>query len=1332
MLDLVFRPTVFSVSASIAWLGLLCTSVTTASPVSLAELRSGGGRTFRDAAPIEISGIVTYFDAKRDMAVLQDGTAALAIRGTSEQFSVGQEVDIRASAFAPFFPAIEHFPFRPDRVEQIGSLEVSTEHHRFYTDRLRGRIAAAAEGDYTFFLSADDSGELWLSTDAMPQHAQRIAMLAEWTEPHDYTRYPSQRSAPIHLKAGQVCYIEVLHEQEQGISGLSVAWSGPGFDREQIKSSQVPFTPTSSTDWSKLPIGTFVREIWDRTAIGDLSILSQTRDPCDEISLQDAQVIRTGPGKITAEPLDSAIKRHHTFSYCTAEGTVEDLSMGADGLQFQLVSDDQRYMVRINSAISPQDIRQLEHTRVRMSGVYKPLSAFQNREPSVELLVASTNQIERLGFDASWDDLPVLTFNEAGTSSHEAEGGRRKIRGRVLSYAADGSYSMRDQGYFLAYVSKDGNAWTQLGSQMPMALNDIIYAGFSLAPHTAAAAAEAVFDQTVGLTEPLEDVHVGGGLKGGGVKRAGSKITLTGYGGDTWDSFDDFHFLSTRINDERELITRIDKFSAPHFDGKAGLMMREFLSTRSAFTEVVYQDKTVRWISRNSDPGSRATVQGSVPASLPVWVKLKRAFHTIVVHPGPSTRPKIGAEVEVAGYPIFRANSLELDNALARELVGGVRSDAFAPVQPLVSIGQIANAPNDKRPNALRLRGVVTYSGVYRDHYYLSVQDDTGAVFISDDNDPDFYHPRVGQVVDVYGAPVFALIRDDLNVTKIVPMEEGALPLPVHHPAELLFSGNGAAYWTEVEGVVYNVDHTGTALLRCNSGIISVAIQGEGSDFWKNYIDCLVRVRGVIAYPSPTTPCLLVPGPGYLKAMDPVPRLSSNIPIVALHDLNTDTFLTSDKHRLRISGIVTFADSRTVALQDQNVGLIVQLAQRSSVAIGDNAIAIGFPSANGAMTLLESEVRSSGKASAIVPKSIGMDGVRSGELDGVLVKISGFLSRETSSEVGQVLEIEGNSGSAAAILTRNSHISNIPLGSHVTVTGVCMPVETAALSERGSVGSERFARAVFLRNDQDFVVLEHPGWWRLKRAAEVIAVLIVLLLTLFGWIHILRSRVRQRTEQLVFTMAQLKKETEVSTLLAERNRLAGEIHDSTEQGFSAALLQLDVATRLKSATDEIRKSLAVAKTMLLFSRSELRNAVWDLYSPELEKTDLPSALRYIIAQFESDVLALELEVTGEVRKLAHGTEHHLLRIAQEAITNAVKHANATKIIVTLKYTSDGLELGVSDNGRGFSFERVLSAREGHFGLRNLKTRAKKISAHIDITSEPGLGSNVKLRVPAKS
>jgi len=227
----------------------------------------------------------------------------------------------------------------------------------------------------------------------------------------------------------------------------------------------------------------------------------------------------------------------------------------------------------------------------------------------------------------------------------------------------------------------------------------------------------------------------------------------------------------------------------------------------------------------------------------------------------------------------------------------------------------------------------------------------------------------------------------------------------------------------------------------------------------------------------------------------------------------------------------------------------------------------------------------------------------------------------------------------------------------------------------------------------------------------------------------LEKIVGERTAQLESTMQRLNEETRNAATLAERDRLAGEIHDSLQQGLSGLILQLDATLKLATLTSDVRSRLNVARNMVSFTRHEVQHAIWDMESPLLEDTELGEALRKIAGLIGSATAKIEVTVSGAPVSLPSAIQHNLLRIAQEAITNAVRHAGPSVIAVRLEYLPDAIALTVIDDGVGFRPEDVLANGIGHFGLRGLRGRANKIGGRLRIESSPENGASIEIVVP---
>lgn len=265
-----------------------------------------------------------------------------------------------------------------------------------------------------------------------------------------------------------------------------------------------------------------------------------------------------------------------------------------------------------------------------------------------------------------------------------------------------------------------------------------------------------------------------------------------------------------------------------------------------------------------------------------------------------------------------------------------------------------------------------------------------------------------------------------------------------------------------------------------------------------------------------------------------------------------------------------------------------------------------------------------------------------------------------------------------------------------------------------------------------------PPWWRTPMAYSLYAIA-----GAFGALagmkivarrvrrknQMLEHLVREKTAELEKTMRQLEDEARTSATLAERNRLAGEIHDTLEQSLTALSLQLSSTASHPGCPAQVRTGLAIAQNMVVFSRNEVRNSVWDLHSPSVGQGGLVGALERLVDQQVPPPLRAIVTVEGMRRSVLPSIEHHLLRIAQEAVANTVKHAGAAHIVITVRYDRDGIMLAVQDDGCGFAVEAASALPAGHFGLRFMRARAEKIGGRIDICSAVGTGARIAATVP---
>lgn len=198
-------------------------------------------------------------------------------------------------------------------------------------------------------------------------------------------------------------------------------------------------------------------------------------------------------------------------------------------------------------------------------------------------------------------------------------------------------------------------------------------------------------------------------------------------------------------------------------------------------------------------------------------------------------------------------------------------------------------------------------------------------------------------------------------------------------------------------------------------------------------------------------------------------------------------------------------------------------------------------------------------------------------------------------------------------------------------------------------------------------------------------------------------------------------------VLAERARMAREIHDTLLQSLVGVTLQFDaLSSGLDQSSSPLRREIDRLRKQLEQCIREARQSILDLRTPAPGESDLASAIRQVIEkQTRDSAVTFDLTIVGTPRPSGPRVTQQLQRIAQEAVTNAMRHADATRIRIQLCYDDGSVALRVSDNGRGFDPARPVFTPEDHWGLANMKERADQIGAQFRLTSSPGAGTEIE-------
>ena len=200
---------------------------------------------------------------------------------------------------------------------------------------------------------------------------------------------------------------------------------------------------------------------------------------------------------------------------------------------------------------------------------------------------------------------------------------------------------------------------------------------------------------------------------------------------------------------------------------------------------------------------------------------------------------------------------------------------------------------------------------------------------------------------------------------------------------------------------------------------------------------------------------------------------------------------------------------------------------------------------------------------------------------------------------------------------------------------------------------------------------------------------------------------------------------------AERQRIARELHDGTGQALTGLALGLrGLVQQMDGSQTKLQSHLSNLEGMATNSLGELRHLINDLRPPQLDDMGLVAALRWMAERFnDRDILDVKFKVYGDPYPLPSDVETTLFRIAQECLTNVIKHAQATLATLSLDY-DDGPSLAVQDNGCGFEIETTLEPGTLHtaWGLIGMQERAALINATIDLCSDIGKGTGLTVRL----
>jgi signal transduction histidine kinase len=568
---------------------------------------------------------------------------------------------------------------------------------------------------------------------------------------------------------------------------------------------------------------------------------------------------------------------------------------------------------------------------------------------------------------------------------------------------------------------------------------------------------------------------------------------------------------------------------------------------------------------------------------------------------------------------------------------------------------------------------------------------------------------------------------------------KGALPEPRKVREDELLSPALDSEWVEFPAVVTGVESGGdafTLVIEVHGWVFKVLLplNEHSSERAAGLMQHTVRIQAVVGTlinyrRQMTARYFFSPSFDQIIPLDEVaPSVTPPLRSIAGLLLNLDTAQTL----VRIEGVVTQDDGSDFYLRDATGSTLVRTARKNSFRPGDQVVAEGFAAMAPFRPVFRArKVAMTGRTEVPPPRPLDFDWEKLPNFHEELVALDAFFIARRDRPAEKVLQCRVGDRFFEAVQPLDSALpEGLAPGDLLRLTGICELTTTRPIPRREWVDGFR----IHLPEVGGIVILQHPSWWTLKHLLILLGIISFVAVMALAWVWVLRLRVKAQTATIGEKLQQVGAHE-------ERQRIARDLHDTVEQELTGLSMELGCISakiagemkgsdpgRVPEILGESHQMLDYAQKMLCHCREEARVSIHNLRCIELEQRGLPGAFKELLPSVAGNSGAkFELQVTGEPRSLDETLENHLLRIAQEGVTNAARHAAPDAIAVRLDYQPDGVTLEIQDTGRGF--DPGVPTPKGHYGLHGLRERARKIGAALSIDSAPGEGTTVRVVVP---
>ncbi len=618
------------------------------------------------------------------------------------------------------------------------------------------------------------------------------------------------------------------------------------------------------------------------------------------------------------------------------------------------------------------------------------------------------------------------------------------------------------------------------------------------------------------------------------------------------------------------------------------------------------------------------------------------------------------------------------------------------------------------------VRGVVTQST----DFGLVVQDSTAGIWVYWDGSADFAPGDDVEVEGVVGPGRYAPVVKAFSVHKL---GRGPLPTPREVSYRQLSAGDEECQYVSVTGTVRSVAVRKSASpkqqlwlrIDMGDGFVNASFPVEDAPAAAKLVDAQVRINAAAMSTKNenrqiTAVTLSVPGMRNVTVLRPAPADLFAKPLTPIGRLMQYRSGTDYDHRVRVAGTATYyKPGESLILEEAGKALFVTTTQTSDIALGDRVEAVGFPAAQASGPILQdARFRRIAAGPPLAPTAVRVADICSGTLNYNLITTEGQLLRRVREPSRDVLLLQDDSAIVLVELAQSntsSALQQLKEGSMVRSTGISV-LEVEGSWNYGVSSASAIRCKLLLRSADDVRVVGPPSWWTTRHVlyiAGILGALVLAFLCLVVYSRVEHWRLRAMHE--------------------ERERLANEIHDTLAQSFSGIGFQLQAIRKaIPHEIPRLQKQVDLACELVRHSHKEARRSIEPLPPDPPERIDLLASLvRSARTMVEGGSVEVEALRSGNPRPLSPRIANTLLRIGQESIANAVRHADPSHLQISLRWEKDVVRLAVRDNGIGF----VKSGGLLGFGLRGMRRRAASINAKLEIFSQPREGTRVEVTAP---